>query len=86
MKKHLEDLTGDAVLASATGWLRERVDWEPVLEFAAHKTVPIHRWSFLYLLGGAALFLLVIQVATGCLLMLYYQPSRTPPTRASSKS
>ena len=38
--------------------------------------MPIHRWSWLYLLGGAALFLLVLQVATGCLLMLYYQPAQ----------
>jgi cytochrome b6 len=39
--------------------------------------VPIHRHSWIYLLGGAALFLFGFQVATGCLLMLYYQPSES---------
>ena len=39
------------------------------------KTVPSHRQSWIYLLGGAAMFLFALQLATGCLLMLYYQPS-----------
>ena len=43
----------------------------------AKKTVPIHRHTWIYLLGGASLFLFGFQVATGCLLMLYYQPSES---------
>ena len=41
------------------------------------KTVPGHRQSWIYLLGGAALFLFTLQLASGCLLMLYYQPSES---------
>ncbi len=55
-------------------WFRERVDLGPVVVFAAKKTVPDHRHSWIYTLGGAALFLLGLQVASGALLMLYYQP------------
>jgi cytochrome b6 len=56
-------------------WWRERAPLGIAWEFAARKTVPEHRLSWIYLLGGAALFLFAIQVATGCLLMLYYQPT-----------
>jgi len=56
-------------------WLRERVDLDPLVAFAAKKTVPIHRHTWIYLLGGAALFLFALQVATGALLMLYYHPT-----------
>jgi cytochrome b6 len=59
----------------AAAWLRERIDLEPLVALAAKKTVPIHRRSWIYLLGGVALFLFGLQVATGALLMLYYQPT-----------
>jgi len=42
---------------------------------AAKKRVPIHQTSIFYFLGGMALFLFGIQVATGILLSLYYKPS-----------
>jgi cytochrome b6 len=35
----------------------------------------VHRHSWIYLLGGAASFLFALQVASGSLLMLYYQPT-----------
>ncbi|HVR69205.1 MAG TPA: cytochrome bc complex cytochrome b subunit [Vicinamibacteria bacterium] len=35
---------------------------------------PRHRYSVFYYLGGMALFLFVIQVVTGLLLLLYYEP------------
>jgi cytochrome b6 len=76
LKRHLEDFTWEAVRTAAASWLRQRVDWEPAVELAAKKTVPIHRFSWLYLLGGAAMMLFVLQAATGCLLMLYYQPAQ----------
>jgi cytochrome b6 len=41
------------------------------------KTVPSHRQSWIYLLGGAAMFLFALQLASGCLLMLYYQPTES---------
>jgi cytochrome b6 len=37
--------------------------------------VPVHRHTLFYYLGGMALFLFTIQVATGILLLLYYRPS-----------
>src|SRR5208282_326320 len=39
-----------------------------------HNTVPTHRLSYWYFLGGITLFLFVIQVLTGILLLLYYRP------------
>jgi cytochrome b6 len=39
------------------------------------KSVPVHRHSFWYYMGGMALFLLLLQVATGVLLLFYYRPS-----------
>ena len=56
-------------------WCRERVDLEPLLTVAARKSVPVHRHGWIYFVGGAAVFLFGLQVATGSLLMLYYQPT-----------
>ncbi len=56
-------------------WLDERIGWTAVTEIARHKTVPVHRHSLWYYLGGATVFLFGIQVGTGILLMLYYRPS-----------
>ena len=36
----------------------------------------MHRQSWSYLLGGASLFLFGLQIASGALLMLYYQPAQ----------
>ena len=58
-------------------WFQERIDFAPVLRWMSKKTVPSHRQSWIYLLGGAALFLFALQLASGCLLMLYYQPSES---------
>jgi cytochrome b6 len=77
LKKRRDDVSLESLRAGAGSWLGERVEWQPLLAWLAKKSVPIHRWSWLYLLGGAALFLLGLQVATGCLLMLYYQPAET---------
>jgi cytochrome b6 len=57
------------------GWLDERLPIAAAREFFAHKTVPSHRYSVFYYLGGMALFFFAVQVATGILLMLYYRPS-----------
>jgi cytochrome b6 len=58
-------------------WLEERLDLSPLREFIAHKSVPVHRHSYWYYLGGMTLFLFVVQALTGILLLLYYQPSET---------
>lgn len=56
-------------------WLEERLPLREVAEFASHKTVPVHRATIFYYLGGMTLFFFLVQVATGVLLMLYYRPS-----------
>lgn len=56
-------------------WLEDRLGLSALVEFASHKTVPIHRYSIFYYLGGMTLFFFLVQVVTGILLMLYYRPS-----------
>src|SRR5256885_9314851 len=56
-------------------WLADRLGISAVGEFASHKTVPVHRNSVFYYLGGMTLFFFLVQVCTGILLMLYYRPS-----------
>ena len=57
------------------GWLDERLDLDELTEPLKSKTVPQHRHSHWYYLGGITLFLFAIQVITGLLLLLYYRPS-----------
>jgi len=59
----------------APGWLEARVPIAALRSFFGHKTVPAHRWTVFYYLGGMTLFFFAVQVATGILLMLYYRPS-----------
>lgn len=61
--------------ARVRGWLNERLPLSTVRDAALHKTVPTHRLSVFYYLGGMTLFFFLIQVGTGILLMLYYRPS-----------
>src|SRR5512141_422735 len=56
-------------------WLEDRLGISQIAEFASHKTVPVHRYSVFYYLGGMTLFFFLVQVCTGILLMLYYRPS-----------
>ena len=58
-----------------TDWLDDRIGLSRAIEFLSHKTVPIHRYSVFYYLGGMTLFFFIVQVCTGVLLMLYYRPS-----------
>ena len=62
-------------LANLKAWLEDRLPLSAVRDAAAHKTVPVHRFTVLYYLGGMTLFFFVVQVLTGILLMLYYRPS-----------
>ena len=55
-------------------WIRERLNIDPLIEFASHKQVPEWRGSFWYYFGGVSLFLFIVQVASGILLLMYYQP------------
>ena len=61
--------------ASLITWAEERLGWDEIVHLAEKKEVPIHRWTIFYYLGGMALFLFSVQVATGILLLLYYRPS-----------
>lgn len=56
------------------GWVDDRFDISPLIEFLKHKTVPVHRHMVWYYMGGVAMFLFLVQVATGILLVLYYRP------------
>lgn len=56
-------------------WIDERFGWAELIAPLKKKTVPHHRLSYWYFLGGITLFLFGIQVATGILLLLYYRPS-----------
>jgi cytochrome b6 len=56
-------------------WLGERIPLGPLRQAVLHKTVPVHRYSVFYYLGGMTLFFFAVQVVTGILLMLYYRPS-----------
>jgi cytochrome b6 len=53
----------------------ERFKIGALLKLAGKKTVPEHRHAFWYFFGGIALFLTVLQIATGILLLLYYVPT-----------
>jgi cytochrome b6 len=56
-------------------WLDNRLAIDKLRELASHKTVPMHRYTVFYYLGGMTLFFFMVQVCTGILLMLYYRPS-----------
>jgi len=56
-------------------WLDDRLGVSTLIEFGSHKTVPVHRYTVFYYLGGMTLFFFLVQVFTGVLLMLYYRPS-----------
>ena len=55
-----------------TAWVRDRFGWNNVVTALSVHRVP--RRGFIYYLGGITLFLLLIQIASGILLVLYYRP------------
>src|SRR5947209_9796012 len=62
-----------AALQQLRSWIDERFGWNELLAPFRKKTVPRHRLTYWYFLGGITLFLVVIQVLTGILLLLYYR-------------
>jgi len=62
------------VLAQVRSWLDERLEWDDLIAPLRKKTVPRHKLSYWYFLGGMTLFLFGVQVLTGILLLLYYRP------------
>ena len=55
-------------------WLDNRYDLTPIKNLILHKKVPIHKHTLWYYMGGVTLFLFTIQLFTGILLLMYYQP------------
>lgn len=56
-------------------WLDRRYGIRPLLEFLSHKEVPVGAHSMAwYFLGGATLFFFCVQILSGVLLLMYYQP------------
>jgi cytochrome b6 len=62
------------IVRKTYSWIDERFRISPLIEFLRHKYVPVHRHTVWYYMGGVALFLFMVQVVTGILLVLYYQP------------
>jgi quinol-cytochrome oxidoreductase complex cytochrome b subunit len=56
-------------------YLADRAGLDAMVQLGVKKRVPIHASTLFYFLGGMALFLFAVQVATGVLLSLYYKPS-----------
>lgn len=63
-----------AAVNSVCAWVDERLGVSGLIEFAKHKTVPLHRHSAWYYWGGVSLFFFLVQAVTGVLLLLYYRP------------
>jgi quinol-cytochrome oxidoreductase complex cytochrome b subunit len=61
--------------SSLVAWLDDRIGFTAIMPFMRKKEVPVHRHSFWYYIGGMALFLFGLQIATGILLLFYYRPS-----------
>ena len=61
-------------LQRVPSWLDERAGSEALGHLLTAKVVPRHRYSVFYYLGGMALFLFMVQIGTGLLLLLYYEP------------
>ena len=62
------------------GWLDERFHWADIVGPLKKKTVPIHRLSYLYFLGGITLFLFLSplrRAAHSCLECSHYKFERT---------
>ncbi len=57
------------------GWLDRRYQITPLIDFLRHKEVPLGHHSLVwYYLGGATMFFFMVQIVTGALLLMYYQP------------
>ena len=61
-------------MKSLYNWLNNRIDMDGAIAFAQKKRVPVFYGTVWYYLGGISLFLFAIQLVTGILLVLYYQP------------
>ena len=73
--KNEPDVNGSGKTRGQRGWLDHRYQLTPLIEFLRHKEVPIgSHWMGWYYLGGITMFFFIVQVVTGVLLLMYYQP------------
>jgi len=64
--------------AKVWGWLDERYGVQALVDFGRHKEVPLGAHSMVwYYLGGTTLFFFTVQILSGALLLMYYQPGET---------
>jgi len=66
---------GPGLVQKLIDWLDDRIGFSALLPIMKKKEVPVHKHSFWYYIGGMALFLFFLQIATGILLLFYYRPS-----------
>lgn len=59
------------------GFFDQRLGLSDILEIARHKTVPQHAQSVWYFMGGLTLFFFIVQIISGTLLLIYYQPGES---------
>ena len=69
-------------ISSLIDWFSGRFPIQQHFPILTEKTVRLHKHSFWFYFGGISLFLFFVQVVTGLLLLLYYQP--TPATAFES--
>lgn len=64
-------------LSAAADYVAERFPVEKMnfRSMVVKKQVPVHRMSWAYYLGGLTLFFFTIQLATGLMLLFYYEPT-----------
>jgi cytochrome b6 len=62
------------MLKNLYGWIDERFEISPLIEYMSKKNVPVHRHMIWYYMGGVTLFLFIVQVMSGILLLFYYKP------------
>ena len=73
--KKRPDINGAGNGGGLRGWLDRRFQLTPLLDFLAHKQVPLGtHWMGWYYLGGITMFFFIVQVITGVLLLMYFQP------------
>ena len=58
-------------------WIDERIGLEELSNVARKKTVPKHKHDAWYYFGGISLLFFIVQLLTGLLLLVYYQPGVT---------
>lgn len=74
-KKEPERGAGETASGALRAWLDRRYQLTPLFDFLSHKQVPLGvHWMGWYYLGGITMFFFMVQVVTGVLLLMYYQP------------